>query len=63
VRRAIATYDWKGVHPGLSLTASIGYSADTSVADYDRMLAAADANLYKAKERGRNCVAGEWSPR
>jgi len=59
LRVAIATHDWKRVHGGLTLTASIGYCADTSVESHEQMLAAADRNLYAAKARGRNCVVGE----
>jgi diguanylate cyclase (GGDEF)-like protein len=58
LRVAIATHDWKRVHGGLSLTASIGYCADTDVESYAQMLAAADRSLYQAKARGRNCVVG-----
>lgn len=58
LRRAIAQYDWSAIHPALSLTMSIGVTADTSVASHDRMLAAADRNLYAAKAAGRDRVVG-----
>ena len=58
LRLAVATHDWKRVYPGLSVTISIGYCADTTVAGYERMLAIADRNLYVAKSKGRNCVVG-----
>ena len=58
LRLAVATHDWKRVHSGLSLTVSIGYSADTSFPGFERMLAVADGNLYLAKAKGRNCVVG-----
>jgi diguanylate cyclase (GGDEF)-like protein len=59
LRIAIESHAWGRVHAGLALTVSIGYCADTNVADADRMLAIADRNLYVAKDRGRNCVVGD----
>ena len=61
LRLAVATHDWKRVHSALSLTVSIGYSADTDVPGFERMLAVADRNLYVAKAKGRNCVVGAAS--
>ena len=63
LRVTIASHAWARVHPGLVLTVSIGYCADTGVDEADRMLAIADRNLYVAKDRGRNCVVGEGSGR
>jgi diguanylate cyclase (GGDEF)-like protein len=58
LRRAIALQSYCAIHPALSLTMSIGVTADTSVASHDRMLAAADRNLYAAKAAGRDRVVG-----
>ena len=58
LRQAIASHAWTTIHPGLALTVSMGVCADTSVPSYDRMLALADRNLYRAKAAGRNRVVG-----
>ena len=58
LRAAVAQHKWSSIHPGLSLTVSIGFSADTSGSSHDRMLALADRNLYSAKAAGRDRVVG-----
>ena len=58
LRAAVAQYNWTAIHPGLSLTLSIGVSADTALPTHERMLAMADRNLYTAKAAGRNRVVG-----
>ena len=58
LRAAVAGHPWSTVHPGLSLTLSIGVCADTSLSGHERMLAMADRNLYSAKAAGRNRVIG-----
>jgi diguanylate cyclase (GGDEF)-like protein len=58
LRAAVANHNWGAIQPGLSLTISIGMSADTTVPSHDRMLAMADRNLYTAKAAGRNRVVG-----
>jgi diguanylate cyclase (GGDEF)-like protein len=58
VRLAIASHDWSGIAPGLSVTVSIGWCADTSLPGPESMLGAADAALYRAKAAGRNRTAG-----
>lgn len=47
-----------GVKSMLNYTISIGFTGPVQVGDLniDQLLSAADAGLYKAKERGRNCV-------
>lgn len=58
LRAAVANHAWNGIHPGLSLTMSVGLCADTALPAYERMLAMADRNLYTAKASGRNRVIG-----
>jgi diguanylate cyclase (GGDEF)-like protein len=58
LRTAVVNHNWSAIHPGLSLTVSIGVSADTALAGHERMLAVADRNLYSAKAAGRNRVVG-----
>jgi len=56
LRAAVERHAWDTMQPGLSLTISIGVCADTTLAGHERMLAAADRNLYLAKAGGRNRV-------
>ena len=58
IRAAVAQHAWSTLAPGLALTVSIGYCADTSLDSAERMLAQADAELYAAKAAGRNRVSG-----
>jgi diguanylate cyclase (GGDEF)-like protein len=58
VRSAVEEYPWSSIAPDLALTVSIGYCADTALQSAERMLAAADAELYAAKAAGRNRVSG-----
>ena len=58
LRAAVAQHNWAAIHPGMSLTISIGICADTTVPAHERMLAQADRNLYTAKAAGRNRVVG-----
>src|SRR5690606_31709675 len=56
IRRAVANYDWGTIHPELKVTVSIGLSGNLGVSRYEKMLSAADARLYEAKQKGRNQV-------
>lgn len=56
LRRAVETHDWERVHPELQVTLSLGISDDLSSLNHERMMALADAKLYKAKRRGKNQV-------
>ncbi|HEY1328051.1 MAG TPA: diguanylate cyclase [Casimicrobiaceae bacterium] len=58
VRNAVEQHAWSEIARGLALTVSIGFCADTSLQSAERMLAAADAELYAAKGAGRNCISG-----
>ena len=58
VRTAVEHHPWSGLAPGLALTISIGYCADTTLDSAEKMLAVADAELYAAKAAGRNRVSG-----
>jgi diguanylate cyclase (GGDEF)-like protein len=61
IRSTVEQYDWQQITPGLALTVSIGFCADTSYESVERMLAEADAELYAAKAAGRNRVSGTGS--
>ena len=54
LRQAIAAHDWASVREGLVVTISIGV-ADTPVS-IERLLADADAQLYRAKHEGKDRV-------
>ena len=56
-RSAIASQTMPGTNAPLDVTISIGVHWTTTEPAFDIELAQADAALYQAKERGRNCVA------
>ncbi|ADV67525.1 diguanylate cyclase [Deinococcus maricopensis DSM 21211] len=58
LRVAIAAHDWSTVHPNLQVTLSIGLHVAHGPEGAERMLASADARLYRAKALGRNRVQG-----
>jgi diguanylate cyclase (GGDEF)-like protein len=57
LRTGLAGHDWSAMHPGLSLTISIGVAQWDGSAEVDELVRAADAQLYQAKRAGRNQVA------
>ena len=58
MRSAIRGHDWRGIHPQLAVSASIGV-ADTTEAQGEALLALADRRLYAAKKSGRDRVVSE----
>jgi PleD family two-component response regulator len=58
VRTAVEHHPWSDLAPGLALTISIGFCAETTLDSAEKMLAVADAELYAAKAAGRNRVSG-----
>lgn len=56
VRRAVETFPWSALHPGLVVTLSVGVADDATVADFEALIALADAKLYEAKRNGKNQV-------
>ena len=56
IRLSVQDHDWSASHPGLEITISMGYSDDIRLEHHERLLAAADTQLYSAKNAGRNCV-------
>ncbi len=56
VRRAVAAYPWRRLHPELRVTLSVGLCNDLGVGSHEAMVAAADACLYRAKGDGKNRV-------
>ena len=54
IRRLIASYPWRDLHPDLHVTISLGLCGDASLATPEQMLSWADARLYEAKAAGRN---------
>jgi diguanylate cyclase (GGDEF)-like protein len=57
LRRAIESRNWQLVHPDLRVTLSIGLAQWDGSVDPDELLRAADAELYRAKNAGRNRVS------
>lgn len=56
LRQRVESYDWSTIHPQLKVTVSIGISSDPTLPDHEKLLAAADEQLYAAKRAGRNRV-------
>lgn len=57
LRHLVATYPWAKVHPDLHVTLSMGVTdKQTQMHDYEAMLQAADAQMYRAKTSGKNQV-------
>ncbi len=56
IRVMIETYDWKQLHPKLSVTISLGLSDSQEAGTHERLLSLADLRLYEAKNSGRNCT-------
>lgn len=63
LRRAVAQFDWRSLHPELAVTLSIGLGAadalDGRATDATALLARADAALYRAKAGGKNRVEAD----
>ncbi len=57
LRETIARHPWDVVSEGITVTASIGIASSPSdEVERKALLALADANLYRAKDAGRNRV-------
>lgn len=54
IRRHVEQHAWEDIIQGLQVTLSIGLTGDITVADHEKMLAAADDKLYHAKAEGKN---------
>jgi len=59
LRVLIECHPWHELHADLRVTMSMGLNADTSLGSFDKMMAAADAQLYQAKTGGRNRVCAD----
>lgn len=60
VRGLIQNHPWHEIHPDLRVTMSLGVCDETGLGSFEKMVAGADVQLYRAKENGRNrvCWAG-----
>jgi diguanylate cyclase (GGDEF)-like protein len=56
LRTRVAGYSWNQVAPGLAITVTIGLSSDTELENHEKMLDAADKNLFIGKRNGKNQV-------
>ncbi|MFC0170683.1 GGDEF domain-containing protein [Pseudoduganella danionis] len=56
LRELIVEHPWQQVHSQLAVTISIGVAADLQAGSAEAMLQQADAQLYRAKQDGRNRV-------
>ncbi len=59
IRGTVEHYDWESVQAGLKVTVSIGMVWDTSVANFEKLIARADDRLYEAKRYGKNLVRND----
>ncbi len=57
IRGAVANHPWSHLAPGLAARVSIGVAEHRTGMSFEQVMAAADAALYVAKERGRDRVA------
>ncbi len=62
LRATIERTEWTEVAPALRVTVSVGVASGTGFTSWEGLLAAADAQLYEAKRRGRNQVSGSACP-
>lgn len=58
LRAAIAAEPWEQIHPRVRVTVSIGVGDRADGVSADRLLAAADQRVDRAKWLGRDCVVG-----
>ncbi len=56
IRLSIQSLDWSAMAPGLAVTVSAGITSFRSGESVEELLGRADAALYEAKDKGRNCV-------
>jgi diguanylate cyclase (GGDEF)-like protein len=59
IRSTVEHYDWEAIQTGLKVTVSIGMVWDTTVANFERLIARADDRLYEAKRYGKNLVRND----
>lgn len=58
LRLGVERMDCDGFAPGLKLTVSIGLSSHVGLSHHEKLVSRADAELYKAKQAGRNRTSG-----
>lgn len=56
LRSSIETFPWYKVNADLRVTMSLGLVVDSTVQEFERLVAQADAKLYEAKRQGKNRV-------
>ena len=62
LRQGMAEYRWENIAPGLALTISGGLAAWPEVSSVQELLKAADNQLYRAKQLGRNRICDGSPP-
>jgi diguanylate cyclase (GGDEF)-like protein len=58
LREAVEKYTWSTIHPGLSVTLSMGLCSIRNLPPGGDLVAWADAHLYQAKREGKNRIVG-----
>jgi diguanylate cyclase (GGDEF)-like protein len=54
----VREHPWAELHPGLAVTISAGVAEAGAHPTHEKLLSEADARLYQAKRRGKDCVVG-----